>query len=306
MIYKHEFKAMGCHMLAAIASPSPHVKTQLAKAPEWFEGWEASLSRFRADSELSRLNRSPEAAIPVSETFWNVFLAAIEAEKQSDGLVTPTTLGALVAAGYASSFDPLALPQAASTTATGQALSLSSIQWDGAARTIRLPAGVQLDFGGVAKGWSAHQAMKRLQGYGPALVDAGGDIAISGLLPGGEPWGVGIDDPFHPGNNLETLVLGHCGVATSGTDYHRWKQGEAWKHHIIDPRTGEPAETDVLSATVVAPTVMEAEMAAKVALILGSRAGMNWLEERPAYAGLLVQVDGQVIYGRRIERYLER
>jgi FAD:protein FMN transferase len=305
MIYKNEFRAMGCHMLAALASPNPRVKEQLARVPGWFETWEACLSRFRPESELSQLNRSPGETVPVSETLWKVFQEAIETGAQSGGLVTPTALGALVAAGYSSSFDPMAPAQAAAASGPGKPLPLSSIAWDVKMHSIRLPQGVQLDFGGVAKGWSAHQALKRLQGYGPALVDAGGDIAISGLLPGGEPWAVGIDDPFHPGTNLGTLLLGRCGVATSGRDYRRWKQGEAWKHHIIDPRSGEPAETDLLSATVVATTVMQAEMAAKVALILGSRAGMEWLEARPAYAGLLVLEDGRVIYGARLERYLE-
>src|SRR5512143_1122988 len=104
MLYKHEFKAMGCQMLVAVNSSNPRVKHQLAMAPKWFEAWEACLSRFRPESELSRLNRSPEQAVVVSEPFWEVFQATIEAEKQSGGLVTPTTLNALVAAGYIGSF----------------------------------------------------------------------------------------------------------------------------------------------------------------------------------------------------------
>jgi thiamine biosynthesis lipoprotein len=87
-------------------------------------------------------------------------------------------------------------------------------------------------------------------------------------------------------------------VATSGRDYRRWKQDGRWNHHIIDPRTGEPAVTDVLTATVVAPNVMEAEMAAKVVLILGSREGLEWLERRSGYAGLVVQETGAVITSR--------
>jgi thiamine biosynthesis lipoprotein len=98
--------------------------------------------------------------------------------------------------------------------------------------------------------------------------------------------------------------LGRCGVATSGRNYRRWQRGGAWKHHIIDPRTGEPAETDVLSATVIAPTVLEAEVAAKVVLILGSREGLAWLGAKPNYAGLVVLEDGQIVRGPRINPYL--
>jgi thiamine biosynthesis lipoprotein len=127
------------------------------------------------------------------------------------------------------------------------------------------------------------------------MVDAGGDLAVSGLQRSGEPWTISIDDPRAPGETLGVLHLGCGGVATSGIDYRRWKQGDRWRHHIIDPRTGLPAETDVLTATVVAPNVMEAEMAAKVVLILGSRAGREWLAQRPNCTGLVVLQDGQVM-----------
>ena len=94
------------------------------------------------------------------------------------------------------------------------------------------------------------------------------------------------------------------GVATSGRDYHRWRQGGIWHHHIIDPRTGRPAQADVLTATVVAPSAAEAEVAAKVAVISGSQAGLEWLDSKPELAGMLVLDDGQRLYSRRIAQYL--
>jgi thiamine biosynthesis lipoprotein len=163
---------------------------------------------------------------------------------------------------------------------------------------------LRLDLGGVAKGWAAQRAMRKLERFGPALVDAGGDIAISGLRSGGRPWLVGIDDPRQEGESIGTLRLGRCGVATSGRDYRRWKQDGRWKHHIIDPRTGEPAVTDVLTATVIAQTVLDAEMAAKVVLILGSRKGLAWLEGRPGYAGVLVTDGGDVLTSKSLENIL--
>jgi thiamine biosynthesis lipoprotein len=115
---------------------------------------------------------------------------------------------------------------------------------------------------------------------------------------------VGIINPFSSGRNLYTLRLGRCGIATSGRDYRRWKQGDVWKHHIIDPRTGEPAETDVFSVTIIAPTVLEAEMAAKVILISGSQGGFAWLEARPSLAGLLFLEDGRRLYSANFDKYL--
>ena len=122
----------------------------------------------------------------------------------------------------------------------------------------------------------------------------------------GHGWPVGISDPFHPGESLELLGLARGGVATSGRDFHRWERQGVWQHHILDPRTGLPAATDVLTATVIAPSTVEAEAAAKVAVILGSEHALAWLDERPSLAGLLVLDDGSVRRSRRLSRYLWR
>lgn len=304
MIYKNEFRAMGCHMLAALDSPTNQAAQWLESVPDWFEQWEAVLSRFRPESELYRLNNSPELSQPVSETLYSVFQAAIQAERESKGLVTPTVLEALVSAGYNESFDALSRAQYAEPGADWQHFTLADVAWSAGSRSIRLPAGLRLDFGGIAKGWAAHQAMQRLQAYGPALVNAGGDIAVSAPQLDGEPWPVDIADPFQPGESLGLLMLERCGVATSGRDYRRWQQNDAWRHHIIDPRSGLPAETDVMSATVIAPTVLKAETAAKCTLILGSEAGLDWLEDRPSLAGMLLLDDGRLVCSSRFEQYL--
>lgn len=287
---------MGCQILAAVDTASGHPARLLELVPDWFERWEAALSRFRPDSELNQINRQPGVQTPVSKTLWGVLQAARTAESQSEGLVTPIVLDAMIAAGYTTSFDRLEQAEAppSSTKAVPPTFSLQDVAFEPKKYSLRLPVGMRLDLGGVAKGWAAQQAMRRLEKDGPALVDAGGDIAVSGPKAGGQPWLVGIDDPRHEGESLGTLRLGRCGVATSGRDRRRWQQNGRWKHHIIDPRTGEPALTDVLTATVIAPNVMEAETAAKVVFILGSRDGLDWLEHRAGFSGLVVSEDGAV------------
>jgi thiamine biosynthesis lipoprotein len=304
MIHRIDFRAMGCQMMAALEYPSSRAEQLLKRVPEWFETWEASLSRFRPESELSRLNDAPGEMMQVSETLWKVFQTAQAAYEDSGGLVTPTVLHALVAAGYISSFDPLKKDQTEAPGGIGNVLPLETVETWPERRALRLPAGLGLDFGGAAKGWAAHEAMMRLANYGPALVNAGGDIAISGLGAEAEPWLVGIDDPFQPGQSLGTLRLGRSGVATSGLDYRHWKLNGSWKHHLIDPHTGEPAVTDLISATVIAPTVMKAEMAAKVLLISGSREGENWLRGHPNLAGLMVTEIGRLITNPAFEKHL--
>jgi thiamine biosynthesis lipoprotein len=303
MIHKLEFQAMGCAMSALVDSPSGQAPELLQQVPLWFENWEQSLSRFRENSELSRLNRAAGWPVQVSETLWDVFQVSLEAEQASNGLVTPTVLNALALAGYDRSFDQMARAPFQHPVSVWQTVNpLAEVTWDAAERTICLPLDVQLDFGGVGKGWAAQQAMRQLSVLGwPVMVNAGGDIALSAPLPDSQPWIVSVDNPFQPGEFCELLALGSGGgVATSGTDYRRWKQGGRLSHHIIDPRTGQPAQTNVISATVVAPTVTEAEMAAKTTLILGSQHAMEWLGAHPAFAALLILETGEMLYSSRM------
>lgn len=300
-----DFRAMGCQMLVLIDSDTAEATEMLAKVPAWFEAWERSLSRFRDDSELNALNRADGDPMNVSEMLWQVLDAAIAAARESAGLVTPAVLDAVRAAGYTTSFDLLG----SSANAEGALVGKPTIDWhaierDEKNRTVRLPQGMHLDFGGVAKGWAADQAAHRLSVIGPVMIDAGGDIAISALRSNGEPWSIGPANPFEPESDLEILMVERGGVATSGRDYRRWQRNGKWQHHIIDPRTGAPAETDVLTATVVAPTTRDAEVAAKVALILGSRAGLGWLEARASLAGLLVLDDGRIVKSSRLQNLL--
>jgi thiamine biosynthesis lipoprotein len=310
-----DFKAMGSRTLALLDADSEEAEKSLGSVPAWFEEWEQALSRFRPGNELDRLNRSNGLPMAISETLWEVFKAALGAEKFTGGLVTPTILDALVLAGYDRSFDSLSAIQ----SGVGYALKnypldryaqpgnpgpCGVIVWDEPTRSLVMTEASHLDLGGVAKGWAADQAMQRLSHFGPALVNAGGDIAISGATSDGQPWPIGIDDPFQDGAHFETLKLEGCGVATSGKDYHRWLKDGLWHHHIIDPRSGLPADTDVMAATVVAPTVMEAEAAAKAAMIMGSEAGLEWLEADSGLAGILVLENGTHLYSRNMENFL--
>lgn len=300
-----DFSSMGSRMEAILDVSSAEAETALAEVPAWFEEWEQCLSRFRPDSELNRLNYSSGSPVAVSQTLWDVFQAARQAELDTSGLVRPTLLNAMMMAGYDRSFDSL-LPddsQAEESFPQFQAMA-ADVTWDPAARSLCLLDSVQLDLAGVTKGWAACQAVYRLKQYGSALVNAGGDIAISGPRSDGQPWSIGVLDPFHPETNFETLLLEHGAVATSGTDYHRWKQGKLWNHHIIDPRTGLSANTDLLSVTVIAPEAVRAEAAAKAVLILGSSVGMDWLEADPDLAGLMVLQFGEVRYSQRMAAYL--
>jgi thiamine biosynthesis lipoprotein len=297
-----EFRAMGCHMVVLVDSQDP--VEQLNQVPVWFEDWEQVLSRFRVESELNQLNRNAGRPMQTGPVLWEVIQAALQAARQSDGIVTPTVLAALESAGYDRTFE-LILP-GESPRRPGWMLvgDWRAIECEESTRSVCLPPGMRLDLGGIAKGWAADQAALRLGVHGPALIDAGGDIAVSGPPSNGGLWPIGVADPSEPERNLDLLRIAQGGVATSGRDYRRWRRSGIWKHHIIDPRTGEPAETDIITATVIAPTAVQAEVAAKRVFILGGRAGLDWLDGQSNIAGLLVMEGGYVLHSYSLSDYV--
>ncbi len=299
---------MGCQMAAVLDRETGPTARLLQQAPAWFEEWEQSLSRFRADSELNRLNEQAGKPFAASPVLFAAVRAALEAARWSEGIVVPTALRALEAAGYDRSFELLADPFNPSKPkpAQDEIEAWRGIRLDETAQTITLPEGARLDLGGTAKSWAARQAVLRLQAAGPVLVDAAGDIAASGLMADGSPWPVDVADPLEMQESLAQVALAGGGLATSSTGKRRWRKEGQWRHHIIDPRTGSPALTDLLSVTVIAPDLTRAEVAAKIVLILGSRDGLDWLESQPDLAGLLAFPDGTITYNQRMLAHLWR
>jgi len=296
---------MGCQMLVATENESLYAEKRLNQVPSLFANWEQTLSRFRPDSELNQLNDQPGKLINVSQVLWDVMQTAKLAWQKSDGLINPAVLPMLETAGYTETFESIAGGVGASPITTQQYISsFKRIDFNENTHALRIPPGMRLDLGGVAKGWAAHQTMLQLRDLGPVLVDSGGDIAISAPLANGEAWEVGVNNPFDRGHNFEKLFIQEGGIATSGRDHRRWQQGADQRHHVIDPRTGRPAETDLLSVTVIAEDVMNAEMAAKKMLILGSEKGLAWLDDLENASGLAVLENGEFLGSHRIERYL--
>jgi thiamine biosynthesis lipoprotein len=295
------FRAMGCQMQAWLDAPAPRATTALDRGPGWFTAWEQCLSRFLPDSELSRLNRRVGSPTAVSATLWETVGVALAAARASDGIVSPALLPALEAAGYERTFATLDRdrPAAPSPWPSPAPDAWRGIQRRARRRAIFLPPRARLDLAGTAKGWAADRAAQRLSAAGPALVDAGGDIAVSGPRADGSPWPVAVGTADDDAPDLDLVRLCGGGIATSGIDFRRWQRGGIWRHHLIDPRTGQPAETDVITASVIGPSATAAEVGAKVALILGSRAGLAWIEARPALAALLLRDDGRIVTSHR-------
>jgi len=293
--FTHQFRAMGTEVgLWLWHSDELIAQRALRQTEQYFAQIEAHLSRFKADSELSHLNYSAGKPFTASPLLFELVETALAWRKRTGGIFDPTVLKALLAHGYDRSFEEIVnrTDQNVSINRT-TSLARPQVKLNRAHHTITLPQGVGLDLGGIAKGWTVQQAGQKLGQLGPALVDAGGDIACMGAPPTSSAWLVGIDNPLQPNTDLATLTLNNEVVATSSLARRRWQHQGQMVHHLIDPRTGAPAITDLLSVTVIGPHLPEAEIQAKVALILGAQKGLAYLATQPDVSALLVTTDGR-------------
>jgi thiamine biosynthesis lipoprotein len=240
------------------ASPSAALDAAFARVEHEFAQLERKLSRFRADSKLSRLNR--ERSIEADEDLLELTRLALAARARTGGRFDPTLHDAIVAAGYDRTFSELS-PEASLNAAPRPRMG-GEVRISG--RRIELGPGASLDFGGLAKGYAADRCVTRLARLGPALVNAGGDLAVSGPTAEG-PWPIAVD----VGGEQLTLAITRGGLATSARDRRRWVRDGEERHHIIDPRTLRPAKNAPLSVTVAARTATDAEVAAKALFLAG-------------------------------------
>jgi thiamine biosynthesis lipoprotein len=251
-------------------------------------------SRFRSDSELFRLNANHGAVTHVSELFAELIAEALRAAELTDGDVDPTCGRALVAAGYDRDFG--GLPGGSITPGTAHPVpGWRSVRLDQAGRTVQLTHGAQVDLGSTAKAWTADRCADLIAaelGVG-VLVSLGGDIAVAGPPPG-DGWQVKATDDHaaSPDAQGQTVTISSGGLATSSITVRAWEAAGRQMHHIIDPRTGEPASSRWRTVTVAAATCVDANIAS-TASIIRSDAAPAWLTDL-ALPARLVSHDGTV------------
>ncbi len=282
-----DFRAMGTTISLLLPKRRAEEGMQIVRA--LFTEWEQALSRFLPESELSQLNRQAGKPIVVSDLLYEVLATALIAAETTQGVYDPAMLEQLVRLGYDRTFDELQTHNAVPLFPGEPGGGWRGIRVDPRRKIVILPAGIQLDFGGIAKGMAVDAALAKLHlsGIHTALVNAGGDLAVLGLPSATEQWPIAV--PSREG--FWTIPLHYGAVATSGIAHRRWLQGNTVRHHLLDPRTGLSAQSDLWSVTVVADRCEQAEIAAKVTFILGSRQGADFLRMH-GIAGLLVHEDG--------------
>ncbi len=252
-------------------------------------------SRFRDDSELSRLNgRSGGDAVVLSPLLEEAIVASLRAAEMTGGLVDPTVGRHVQEAGYTVTFRDLPAEGPALQLRVRQVVGWQALAYDPRGHAVRLPAGVSLDLGASGKAWAADRAASAAADrLGIAVaVDCGGDVAVRGPVPDGG-WPVRVAADVHS-DEWQDVVVFDGGLATSGTTARRWRRGGVELHHIIDPSTGLPARTPWSMVSVAAATCLEANAAATAALIMGDRAPA-WLD-RCKLPARLVDVSGDVCF----------
>lgn len=305
-----EFRAMNSLMavIARTDTPLPYWQRPVIR---WFKEVEQKASRFLPDSDLSRLNRSvPGQPCQVSPTLFRLLRKAWQLSVRTDYLFQPFVGSALKRLGYDRSFDEVQRERISPGTTADREEAFRPVReedalvFDEAAFTVTRRDEAELDLGGVGKGWSADGAaafMRREFGITSGLVDAGGDLY---LWSDGDPWCIGIEDPEDEETEILQLWINEAGMATSNVLHRRWKQGSRMRHHILDGRTGLPAESDVIQATVLAPETSEAEVAAKIICMLGSDEAASWMETHfPHHGYVMVKASGEMKMNRKLFDY---
>ena len=289
------FRALGTTAILAVADPAGLMPARAVLDQE-LAAVDRACSRFRDDSELTRLNASAGRWVHVGALLFSALETAVEASRATGGLVDPTVGRTLRLAGYDATFRLVAGRDGGTFRARFAGVpGWETIELDEQRRAVRAPAGVELDLGATAKALAADRgarACAAAAGCG-ALVGLGGDFALAGEPPaGGWPIAFGDDHAGAPQQG-STVAVAAGGVATSSSTVRRWRSGSRDLHHVIDPRTGRPAVSYWRTVSVAARSCVEANGASTAALILGEGAE-GWLAARRLPARL-VGAAGEIV-----------
>lgn len=292
---RRQFQIMGTFAELLLLTDDPGADDLLDRAMFELVRLEQMLTRFDPTSPIEQLNDHGHGI--VGAELQELLELSLEAFHATSGRVDVCIGADLIAAGYDRDFDLLEAPtdeELAARTVTaptevgGRRREPGyEIDEDG---TVRITDGVRIDLGGIAKGWAADRVCAMLSPLGSCLVNLGGDISLH-VAAGDEPWPIGID----LGTHSQSYALSAGGMATSGQDRRVWKVegSDAIAHHVIDPRTGLPAHTDVLRITVIAASCAEAEVWTK-ALFLEGCAAASLEAERAGITAIIIGTDGSL------------
>ena len=283
---------------------SENCATTQQELDELLQGFNQSLSTYVVDSEISAFNRADEEGWQtLSPRFSSVLQAALQVWRESEGAFD-VTIGPLVNLWGFGPVEVVEIPSLEAQRSAARWVGMEQLQLDAAnSAALKKVTGVYVDLSALAKGLGVdelaeHMASKSCTDF---MMDIGGEIRTEGSSPRGRPWHIGIEKPVagRLGSIQRVLSVTGQGVATSG-DYRNFREVDGIRvDHVIDPRTGRPADNQVASVTVIHPQAMYADAYATTIMVLGGDAGLA-LAERLSLAVLVIEKDAD---GAFVERY---
>lgn len=276
----------------------------VSRAFDQFRDFERHMSRFLPESEVSQLNHS-EGGV-VSKELFDLLTQCKKYHSETQGIFDPSILTHLKREGYGASFLSDQFGRGKQKQETEERYVFVDVVLDEARLSVQKPLGLEIDLGGIGKGFIVDQVVDRLgKKYENVFVYAGGDISVRGVDKenGYSYWASDIENPVDDAYVISTVLLKDCAVATSGTNRRKWRVGAEERHHLIDPRLGRPAKTDIVSVTVIEETAERADVWAKTLCILGLQEGMARACERGIPA-IFVDTFGKVRYTESMPEYL--
>lgn len=260
------------------------------RALRWFDAVTERCSRFDPTSELSELCANVGRPVAVSPLLFEAIRFALEIARDTEGAFDPVVGATMVQRGFDTEFRTgrtvaPTVPEAACAT-------FRDVRIDEHDGSVTLDRALLLDLGAVAKGLAVDLAARELRAYANFAIDAGGDLFLAGSNPEGQPWSVGIRNPRHEGEIIDTVRVSNAAVCTSG-DYERTIAGSPGHHHIVDGRSRATA-TGSASVTVLAPSTMVADAFSTAAFALGPGDGLALLQ-RHGLEGMVVTPDLQCL-----------
>lgn len=289
--HSQSWRALGTTVVV-VASESSELERAAEHVRNVIDEIDRACSRFRSDSELCRINAAAGAPVKVSRQFIRAARCALRAAALTDGDLDPTIGSSLRAVGYDRDFARIRSGGPVRFTRAG---GWRAIELDEAVSTVRIPRGVELDFGATAKALAVDVAVDAArQGLqGGVLVSIGGDLATAGATPvGGWPVHVSDDHACTAARAGTTVALRDGALATSSTTVRRWVRDGSVLHHILDPASGRPIESCWRTVTVAAACCVDANIASTTAILRAQRAPA-WLESL-GLPSRLVARDGAV------------
>ena len=262
------FRAMGTGVHVVVIGGAPEA---LSVAEQRIRDLERRWSRFLATSEINAINRNHGRPIIVSADTYELVTRAVDAWYLTGGRFDPTVGPALCAHGYDRDFAEVVHTISTVAASAEPAPGAAAIDLFPGVNAVTVPPGVTVDPGGIGKGLAADLTAQLVvdQGADGALVNVGGDLRAIGRAPSPEGWAVTVDDPIRAGRELLRLAFPAGAVATSSRLLRRWRTSTGEAHHLIDPVTGRPAQTDVVAVTVVTEAAWWAEALTKALFLAG-------------------------------------